>query len=393
MNKKFIIAAVVVGALILGVILGRFSLGSESKKPLYWIDPMEPLVHYSAPGKSHMGMELIPVYAENAGVGDESIVRISPTVINNLGVRTATVEQGALNRLIQTVGYVTPNENEMGHVHTYANGWVRNLFVRAVGEQVYRHQAVLQLYSPTLISAQGEYLIALESKNKDLIDASYKKLQTLHIPEEQIKQLKNTHKVNQLIDVFPHQDGIVMNLNIREGMYVTPDTEMMTIVDLSTIWIIAEVFEQEANSVKIGEKAVAKFTAFPGKSWDGQVEYIYPQLDAITRTLKVRFRFANPQALLKPNMYATISLHVDPKLNVLSIPTEALIRSSEGDRVVVSLGDGRFQVRKLTIGIESDGRVEVLSGLKLGEAIVVSGQFLIDSESNLKADFERLDNK
>ncbi|HHM2297804.1 TPA: efflux RND transporter periplasmic adaptor subunit [Legionella anisa] len=396
MNKnKLLIISLILISLILGVVIGRYSLSPSSaqKTPLYWIDPMEPQVHYSKPGKSHMGMEMVPVFSTEGDVSAESGILISPTVINNLGIRTAKVEQGLLGRTIETVGYVTPNENEISHIHTYANGWIKKLFVKAVGDVVYHHQVVMQLYSPQLINAQEEFLIALDSNNKALIDASYKKLQTFHIPEEQIQQLKTKRKANQLIDIYPHQNGVVVDLNVREGMYVTPDTEMMNIVDLSNIWIIAEVSEEEANSVKVGEKAVATLPAFPGTSWEGQVQYIYPQIDPTTRTLKIRFLFANPKTLLKPNMYATVSLQVNPKPQVLSIPLEALIRSSKGDRVIVSLGDGRFQVREVTTGIESDGRIEILSGLKVGERVVISGQFLIDSESNLKAGMERLDSK
>jgi Cu(I)/Ag(I) efflux system membrane fusion protein len=396
MNKnKFLIAGFILISIILGVFIGRYSLvpGTAQKQPLYWIDPMEPQVHYSKPGKSRMGMELIPVMSQEGKETDEAGVRISPTVVNNLGVRTAKVVQGPLSRHIETVGYVTPNENEISHIHTYANGWIKKLFVKAVGDVVNNHQVVMQLYSPQLINAQEEFIIALDSQNKALIDASYKKLQTFHIPEEQIQQLKNTGKANQLIDIYPHQSGVVVDLNVREGMYVTPDTEMMNIVDLSNVWIIAEVFEEEANSVKVGESAVALLPAFPGTSWKGQVQYIYPQVDPTTRTLKIRFLFANPNTLLKPNMYATVSLQVNPKRNVLSIPIEALIRSSKGDRVIVSLAEGSFQVRQVTVGIESDGRIEVLSGLKVGECVVISGQFLIDSESNLKAELGRLDSK
>ncbi|QEY52676.1 efflux RND transporter periplasmic adaptor subunit [Legionella longbeachae] len=394
-TNKLLIGGFILISLILGVFIGRYLLvpGIAQKQPLYWIDPMEPQVHYSRPGKSHMGMDLVPVFSDESKDTKETGISISPTVVNNLGVRTAKVLEGPFSRHIETVGYVTPNENEISHIHTYANGWIKKLFVKAVGDVVKDHQVVMQLYSPQLINAQEEFLIALDSGNKSLIDASYKKLQTYHIPEEQIQQLKVKRKANQLINIYSHQGGVVVDLNIREGMYVTPDTEMMNIVDLSNVWIIAEVFEEEADSVQIGGSAVAKLPAFPGTSWKGQVQYIYPQVDPTTRTLKVRFLFANPNTQLKPNMYATVSIRVNPKPKVLSIPIEALIRSSKEDRVIVSLGQGRFQVRQVRVGIESDGRIEVLSGLTVGERVVTSGQFLLDSESNLQADLERLNSK
>jgi Cu(I)/Ag(I) efflux system membrane fusion protein len=386
------IMMLVVFALIVGIFVGRYAGHSmpNEKKPMYWVDTMEPTVHYPGPGKSHMGMELVPVYPEGQE-GNQSSVRISPTVINNLGVRTAPVIQGTLARRIEAVGYVEPNENKISHIHSYTDGWVRKLFVNTVGAPVKAGQVLLQLYSPILINAQEEYLIALGSRDLDLADASIKKLQALHISEKQIQQLKNTKKSSQLVDIESPQDGVVAGLNIREGMRVTPDIEMMSLVDLSSVWMIAQVFEDQANWVKVGEFAEAKLSALPDKTWKGEVEYVYPQVDSITRTLKVRFRFNNPDGVLKPNMYASISLFAEPKLNVLSIPLEALIRSSQGNRVIASLGDGRFQVRPITTGMESGDQVEILSGLHAGERVVASGQFLIDSEANLKAGLERVE--
>lgn len=387
-NRSLII--IVVLAVIVGIAIGWYSgHTSSSKKPLYWVDSMEPMIHYPGPGTSRMGMELQPVYPDEEA-GDQSSVRISPTVVNNLGVRTAVVTKSSFERQIETVGFVAPDENKISHIHAYADGWVRKLNVKAVGDVLKMNQVVLQLYSPTLVTAQEEYLIALGSGNQSLIDASTKRLQSFHISEQQIQQLRNTKKSSQLIDIYSHQDGVVTMLNIREGMHITPDTEMMSIVDLSTIWMIAQVFEEQASWVKVGEMAKAKLSAFPDKVWTGEVDYVYPQVDPTTRTLQVRFRFNNPDGFLKPNMYANISIFGDPKPDVLSIPLEALIRSSEGNRVIVKINDGQFQARSVTIGTESGERVEILSGLKAGEVVVISGQFLIDSETNLQAGMERI---
>lgn len=389
--KKIPIMMLVLLALVAGVIIGRhsgFSTSSE-KKPMYWIDTMEPAIHYPGPGKSRMGMELVPVYPEGQE-GDQSGVRISPAVINNLGVRTTPVIQGELARRVEAVGYVEPNENKISHIHSYADGWVRKLFATTVGELVKKDQVLLQLYSPILVNAQEEYLIALGSGDKGLADASIKKLQALHLSSEQIQRLKTSKKSSQLIDIVSPQEGVLTELNVREGMRVTPETEMMSLVDLSSIWMIAQVFEDQANWVKVGEQAESRLSAFPDKTWKGIVEYVYPQVDPATRTLKVRFRFDNPDGILKPNMYANISLFAEPKQNVLSIPLEALIRSSQGNRVIVSLGNGRFEVRPVTTGMESGDQVEILSGLNAGERVVASGQFLIDSEANLKAGLERV---
>lgn len=391
--KKSTILIVIVLTLIIGLLVGRYS-GYSTKteqKPLYWIDTMEPNIHYPGPGKSRMGMELVPVYPDQGQTDGKSSVRISPAVVNNLGIRITPVVQGELARRIETVGYIEPNENKISHIHTYAEGWVRKLLVKTVGDVVKNNQVVLQFYSPMLVNAQEEYLIALASGSQSLIDASYKRLQAFHISEQQIQQLKKTRKVSQLIDVYSHQDGVVTMLNVREGMHITPETEMMSIVNLSNVWMIAQVFEDQANWVKVGESAEARLSAFPGKIWKGEVDYVYPQVDPVTRTLKLRFHFNNPDGTLKPNMYANITLFAEPTLNVLSIPLEALIRSSEGDRVIVALGKGRFQVRSVTAGIESGEQIEILSGLKAGEDIVVSGQFLIDSEASLNAGLQRME--
>lgn len=402
MRKNYFVIVVIV-AVLFGFFIGHYFTGTKeksqslstteknTKKPLYWIDSMEPTIHYKGPGKSRMGMELTPVYSDDNQGSDQSAVRISKIAANNMGVRTAVVIEGELSRRIETVGTVEPNENNISHIHTYADGWVKKLLVKSVGDVVKNHQIVLQLYSPTLVNVQEEYLIALGTKNQELIDASTKRLQAFHISSSQIAQLKATRKVSQLVDVYSHQAGVVQMLNVREGMHVTPDTEIMSIVDLSDVWIIAHVFEHQANWVKVGERAEAKLSAFPGKILKGTVEYIYPIVDATSRTLKVRFRFNNLDGLLKPNMYANITLWAPPKPNVISIPLEALIRSQQGDHVIVVLSDGRFQSRPIVVGMESGDRVEILSGLKPGEKVVTSGQFLIDSESNLKSGLDRLE--
>lgn len=393
MKKIAIIFAMIV-ILALGVFFGKslkHHFSAPQKQPLYWIDPMEPAIHYSKPGKSRMNMDLVPVYADKKETIDQSDIQIAPAVIHHLGIRIAPVLQGALSKRIETVGYVEPNENKMSHIHTYAEGWVRKLWVKTVGDVVKKDQLILQLYSPTLVNVQEEYLIALNSNNASLIDASLKRLQSFHISENQIQQLKTTRKADQLVNIYSDQDGVITLLSVREGMYVTPNIEIMNIVDLSSIWMIAHIYEDQVHAVKVGETAEAKLPAYPGKIWTGKIEYIYPTVDSATRTLKVRFHFDNSDGLLKPNMYATISLLSEPKQNVLSIPTEALIRSSSQDRVIVSLGHGRFEARAVTIGMTSGDRVEIIAGLKVGEQIVTSGQFLIDSEANLRAGIQRLE--
>lgn len=379
-------------ALILASAFGLYHLNLPErvaeKKPLYWIDPMEPKVHYSKPGKSRMDMKLVPIYADNTSE-IKNTVSISPLVVNNLGIRTTRVNRGKLSRKIETVGYVEPNEKNVSHIHSY-DGWIKKLTVKTVGETVQKDQLLMQFYSPDLVNAQEQYLIALDNNNKRLEDAASYKLQVLNISASQIEKIKATGHALPLIDIFSPQSGIVAKLNVREGMYVTRETEIMSLVDLSSVWIIAQVFEQQATWIATGQKAEMSLPAFPGKVWQGQVEYIYPELDPITRTLKVRFHFDNPEFLLKPNMYVYVTLFSASKENVLIIPSEALIRKGHSNHIVVALKDGMFQVKKISTGMETNDQIEVLSGLEDGDMIVTSGEFLIDSEANLKTNIERV---
>ncbi len=397
MKKVFLLITVTV-AISFGIFIGRYSGqftgGAEKaeKKPLYWSDPMDPQVRRPGPGKSQMGMDLVPVYSEETkAAGTSEGIYISPAIVNNLGVRTAPVRKGTLTRGIETVGYIEPNEKKISHINSYTEGWIEKLIVKTLEEPVKKGQLLFQLYSPMLVNAQEEYLIALESKNQHLIDASYKKLLAFRISDQQIQQLNKTRKANQLINVYAPQDGIISTLNVREGAHVQPETEIMSLVDLSSIWMDAQVYEDQATWVKIGEEAEARLPAFPGKVWKGKVDYVYPQVDPMTRTVKARFHFDNPEVILKPNMYATVKLLTESKPDVTIIPIEALIRASEGDHVIISLGKGRFDARPVMAGIESGDQVEILSGLNPGEQVVVSGQFLIDTEANLKSSFQRLE--
>lgn len=364
----------------------------NDKIPLYWIDPMEPGVHYAKAGKSAMGMELVPVYPKTKDNDQpKNSIKIPQGYIDNLGVVTAPVINSNITNQISTYAYVESNESKIAYITSYTNGWVRNLIVKNSGATVKKGQLLAQIYSPTIINAQQEYLMAIQSDNKLLAMAALKKLNTFHVSDTQIQQLQKSKAINQLINIYAPQNGIIAELNVREGDYVTPETKLFNVLDLSSIWLIASVFEKQSQWLKVGNAAVAKFAAYPDKSWQGTVEYIYPQLDPQTRTLKARLHFDNPGLVLKPNMYANIIIATSPKLGKLSIPEEAVIYDVNGNRVVVALGNGLFQVRKITIGEETNGQVEVLSGLNLGELVVKSGEFMLDSEASLNSAIDKLD--
>lgn len=366
---------------------GSHSSSKEQAKPSYWIDPMEPQVHYPGPGKSSMGMELVPVYPK---ADSSNTLRISPAVVQNLGIQTALVIKGPLPKRINTVGYIQSNEDNISHIHTYADGWLRKLAVKAVGESVHTGQLLFQLYSPTLVNAQSDYLLALSSGNTALINAAHKQLLALQISEQQIQRLTKTHQVSQLVDIYSPQNGVIIALNVREGMRVTPDLDIMSLSDLANVWMMAEVDEAQANWVKVGMPVEARIAAFPGKIWQGRVDYVYPTINITTRTLPVRIQFDNPNLELKPNMYADVSILIESNNPVVNIPLAALIRNSQRDHVILYLGEGRFQIQPVTVGMESGERVEILSGLAVGDNVVTSGQFLLDSEANLNTGLQRL---
>jgi Cu(I)/Ag(I) efflux system membrane fusion protein len=360
------------------------------RKPVKYRHPMNPTIFSDTPAKDDMGMEYIPVYADEEKANVGSGIRIAPEAANNLGVRTASVERGDLGRRIEAVGYVDYDERALSHVHLRANGWVENLKVRTLGERVRQGDLLLEVYSPDLVNAQKEYLQTLRGDRADLKTYGRDRLLALGIPENQIQQLEKEGRVRQLTSVYARQNGLISALNIREGMYVTPELELMTLADPSTVWVKVEVFEQQAGWLAVGQKAEVRLPHAPGEIWEGAVEYIYPDVDPKTRALRARLRFPNPGERLKFNMFADAIIHATPRAKALSIPREALIHTGVEQRVIVDLGDGRFEARPVETGIESGERVEIRSGLKEGERVVTSAQFLLDSESSVRASLQRL---
>ena len=364
----------------------------DEAKPLYWVAPMDANYRRDKPGKSPMGMDLVPVYDDdgqdaNAGKGT---IRISPDVINNLGVRTSFAHNQTLDTKIKTVGYIAYDEDKLIHIHPRVQGWIEKLYVTAIGDAVEFGQPLYDIYSPELVNAQEELLLALNRKNSSLITAAENRLIALQLPRSAILTLKETKKVQQTITFYAPQSGVVENLKIREGYFVKPGSTLMAIGDLSQVWIEAEVFERQAAQVKVGNPVYMALDYLPGQQWQGQVDYIYPTLDAQTRTVKVRLRFSNKDGFFKPNMFAQITIDTGDKERALLIPKEALIRTGEQDRVVLALGEGRFKSIEVTVGRFDSQHVEILSGLNEGEQVVSSAQFLLDSESSKSSDFKRM---
>ncbi|PCH84413.1 MAG: efflux transporter periplasmic adaptor subunit [Piscirickettsiaceae bacterium] len=370
------------------VIQPAFAEHGHEKKVLYWVAPMDPNFRRDEPGKSPMGMELVPVYnSDDSG----SSVTISPEMVQSLGIRTAKVERTRLWRRINTVGYVDYDEMKVSHVHLRVSGWIEHLGAHAEGERFAKGDTLLELYSPELVNAQQEYLQALSSGNKRLIRASNDRLNALGLLSEQIKTLKKTRNVQQRVPILAEHDGVVSTLSVRHGMYVTPANKVMSLADLSSVWMLVEVFEKQANWVKEGNPAEVTLSYLPGKVWKGKVEYIYPSLNPKTRALMVRLRFDNPNEELKPNMFAKVKIFSGPTESTLVIPTEALIRTGDGDHLIIKNSDGGFEPKVVVAGIESGQFIEILSGINEGDDVVVSGQFLIDSEASLRGSFKRME--
>ncbi len=352
------------------------------KEILYWVAPMDPNYRRDKPGKSPMGMDLVPVYEKN-GSDDDSIVSIEPHMVQNLGVRTEAAKLGTLERRINTVGYIEYDEDAMSHVHTRAEGWVEEMGVKTAGDTVTKGQVLFELYSPTLVNAQHEFLNSLNRANKQLLTASRKRLSALGMTSQEILELEKSGQVNQRIRNIAEMDGVVTQLGVREGMYVTPATHVLSFAKLSRVWMIAEVFERQTSWIELNQRATFVLDYLPGQIWEGKVNYIYPELDPKTRTLLVRIKFDNQQMFIRPNMFASVSIHSEGTNPVIHVPREAVIRGGGADRVVVALTVTKFHSVPVVTGMETEERIEIRQGIKEGDTVVVSGQFLIDSESNI----------
>lgn len=377
------------------------SLNTKEKEPMYWVAPMDKNYRRDGPGQSPMGMDLVPVYEEAGAGSDEGMVKITPVVENNLGVKTALVSTEKLVMPVETVGTVQFDESKISHIHSRVEGWIEVLNVSSSGDSVKKGQTLYELYSPALVNAQEEYLAALKSGNKNIIRASKQRLLSLGLPAKQARRLEKRRKVDQRIRVIAEHDGVVIDLKVRQGMYIKPATEVLSIGSLDSVWVLGEIFERQSYLVEKGQDVEVELNAMPGKKWNGRLNYIYPQLDPKTRTLSIRVLIQNPGHFLKPNMLANVRVlslvQGDSQSKSLSIPRQALIKAGRATRVVKALGGGKFKSVLVEAGFEGvlDGsdeeRIQILKGLSQGDKVVTSAQFLIDSESNIEAELSRME--
>jgi len=356
-----------------------------------YVCPMHPQIVRDEPGTCPIcGMDLVAKMVD-AQAGKHPEVEIGNAVINSMGVRTREVVKQTLWKYIQTVGRIEYDETRLAHVHPRAAGWMETLDVRAEGDPIKNGQLIGRLYSEEILSAQVDFLIALDqSGGTGRVEKARNRLRLLGVTEATISQIQNRRESINTVPIVANADGVVTMLGVRKGMYVTPNMEILTIADLNRIWVLVDVYEHQIDWLTEGLSAEIRVPAYPGRVWEGKVEYIYPALDPKSRTLKVRLAFGNPDGLLKANMFAEVVIYGGPKREVLAVPAEAVIETGRRSSVVLALGGGRFQPVDVVTGMASNGLVEILSGLNAGDRVVVSGQFLIDSESSLQASFLRM---
>ncbi|HIP07121.1 MAG TPA: efflux RND transporter periplasmic adaptor subunit [Mariprofundaceae bacterium] len=370
------------------------------KKVLFYRNPMNPAITSPAPAQDEMGMDYIPVYADGGSSSGSPVgtVTIDGTVVQNMAVRTTIAKQQNLSRDIRTIGRVTYDEERVALLHPKYEGWVEQMFVDKTGEYVSKDTMLMSIYSPQLVATQEEYLLALnnaeslqDSPFKDVRDgaasllySARERLELLDVPTHQIKQLNETRKVMKGLHIHSPFAGIVMKIGARDGQRITPNTELYKIADLSRVWVTVDLYEDDMPWVQEGDKAEMQVAGIPGRIFKGKVTFIYPYLEAKTRTLKVRLEFDNPELALKPEMFANVVVNASKQFNAVVVPLEAIIRTGEQEQVFVQRGIGKFEPRTVTLGVEAEGLVQIISGLNAGEQVVTSGQFLIDSESKLQ---------
>ncbi|HEY5718674.1 MAG TPA: efflux RND transporter periplasmic adaptor subunit [Motiliproteus sp.] len=371
------------------------------RKPLFYRNPMNPAITSPVPAQDEMGMDYIPVYPDDGGDGGAApagTVKIDPVVVQNIGVRTVAVAQQDLAKSVRASGRITVDESRMARLHPRTEGWVEKQLAARVGDSVRRGDELLQLYSPQLVTTQQEYLLALENLNalqssnyadirngaKELVDSAYQRLRLLDMPEHEIAELRQRGEPSRLVSIESPFDGVVLNIGAREGQYIVPRTELYMLADLTRVWLLADVYEYELPWVRVGDKATARITGLGDRQFVGTVSYIYPYAEAKTRTVKVRIEFDNAEGYLKPDMFASVTIGADIQQQALVIPAEAVVRSGSREQVFVVRGEGKYEPREVELGYSSEGLVEVRAGLKLGERVVNSALFLIDSESKLR---------
>ena len=369
------------------------------RKPVFYRNPMNPSITSPVPAKDEMGMDYVPVYAQDdQRDAPPGTVSIDPTVVQDIGVRTAEATTRQLARKIRAVGRIDYDEDGLVRVNLRSDGWVERLEVGETGQRVRRGQPLLTIYSPQIVSTEQEYLLALrgiatlppdapagfKDQAQALAQSAAERLRLLGVPGAEIRRLENGGELRRETTLLSPATGIVQSIGVREGQFVSAQTETHRIADLSTVWVLADLYEDELPWVRVGDPAQVSLQGMPGETLQARVDYIYPYLEGKTRTQKVRLRLANPGLSLKPDMYADVTIDAGRKIDAVTVPESAIVRSGTRNQVFIVRSPGRFEPREVRTGVATDGYVQVLDGLNAGTQVVVSASFLIDSESKLR---------
>ncbi len=384
---------------------------NNQRKILYWKAPMNPSEIYDHPGKSKMGMDLVPVYAGDETADAKGTVKIDPVTVQNMGVRMAMVKKSDFSSTIRTVGKIDYNQEKLYTITTKFSGWIDKLYANFTGQIIKKGDPLLTIYSPDLVTTQQEYLLALKTRNElhqssfeairnngeSLLKSAKMRLEYWDIPQNEIHDLENSGTIQKNIMMRAPASGVIVHTNVDAGMHIKEGMNLMKIADLSTVWIEASIYDYELPWIHTGQKAKIELSYLPGEQINGTISYIYPDLNEKSRTVTIRIVLRNPGFKLKPGMFANVYIKGKSIPDALTIPDEAIIRSGKRNIVFIAMGNGRFMPREVTLGPEggkNNDQVQILSGLHAGEHVVTSSQFLLDSESRLQEAIQKmLENK
>ena len=366
-------------------------------KVSHYQSTMNPGETSPTPAKDSMGMDMAPVYEDTGKSDDASAIAVDAAMQQNMNLRKAEVQRGALRKTIRTVGTIDYNETALADVTTKFKGWIEKLNVDATGQLVHRGEPMFEIYSPELYSAQAEFLQVLsfgstnDPASETLRATAASKLRFFDVPEAQIAELEKSRKVLKTLPVSAPMSGFVIEKNVVSGQMVDAGMKLYRIADLGIVWVIAQVYEQDLPFVKLGQEAMVKVASLPDREFRGRLTFVYPTVDEKTRTAKVRLEFENPGYFLKPGMFVSAQIHAQLQTSAVLVPESAVLRSGAKNTVFVALDGGRFEARDVMLGVEAeDSLIEVLSGLSAGDQVVTSGQFLLDSESQLREAIDKM---
>ncbi len=364
---------------------------SGARKVLFWYDPMNPTVHFDHPGKSpFMDMELQPMYADR-NVSNPNIISVDPAMVQNIGVVTAPVERRRLTRTINTYGVVMPDEKSISDINTRVSGWIDRLYFDYTGMTVRKGEPMAVIYSPELIAAEQEFLQSVSfagvsgngvTQSNPLIASARQRLAFFGMSDGEINELQKTGKVNDRVTIYSPSDGVILEKDVFEGQKISEGQSLFRVANLYQVWILADVFKIDMPFLKLGSPATVSYSS--SESYDGEVDFVYPEVDAAARSVKVRIPLYNPDMDMKVGQYVNVTIRSQVSYDAVAVPSQAVINTGLRQVVAVALGAGKFEIRQVKLGAYADGYYEVLDGLDEGEMVVTSGQFLIDSDASLR---------